>query len=114
MLRRWPIAAPALAAAGTLAIALTSRIGSDYYYDAGPGIQALGRGDLHAWAAAQPQMGQLSILLRAPVEALGLSELWTYRLGALVLLLAPLLLALVLWRGTRPPRGGAVALVLVL
>lgn len=47
-------------------------------------------------------MGQLSIVLRTPVQMLGLGELWSYRLGSLVLLLGPVLLAVVLWSGRRP------------
>ena len=95
-------------------VALTSRLGLDYYMDAAPGIQALAAWDLHGWLATQPQMGQLSILLRAPVQALGLSELWTYRLGALVLLAGPVALTVVLWNGRRPRNLSALVLVAVI
>ena len=108
----WAVLVPALLASAI--VALTSRLGLDYYMDAAPGIQALGAGDLHGWLATQPQMGQLSILLRAPVEALGLSELWTYRLGALVLLSGPVALTLVLWTSRRPRGMSALMLVAVI
>ena len=101
MPRRPALAAFPPALLASLLVALTSRIGLDYYADAGPGIQALAAGDLHRWAATQPQMGQLSIVLRTPVQLLGLGELWSYRLGSLVLLLGPVVLALVLWSGRR-------------
>jgi len=108
----WGVVFPAVLASAL--VALTSQLGLDYYMDAAPGIQALGAGDLHGWLAMQPQMGQLSILLRAPVEALGLSELWSYRLGALVLLSGPIALTAVLWN-SRPPRGlSALMLVAVI
>ncbi|MGZ4268642.1 MAG: glycosyltransferase 87 family protein [Solirubrobacteraceae bacterium] len=110
--RRAALAVP-LALLGTLALALTTGIGLDYYADAAPGIKALAAGDLHRWAAEQPQMGQLSILLRAPVAALGLGELWSYRLGALVLLVAPLMLANALRPSTRAARVDPVLIALV-
>ena len=103
---------PALLASAV--VALTSQLGLDYYMDAAPGIQALAAWDLHGWLATQPQMGQLSILLRAPVQALGLSELWTYRLGALVLLAGPVALTVVLWNGRRPRNLSALVLVAVI
>ncbi len=108
----WAVLVPALVA--SVLVALSSNIGLDYYMDAGPGIQALAAGDLHRWAAEQPQMGQLSIVLRAPVALLGLGELWTYRLGALALLTGPLALAALLWRGPRPQRMSPIVLAAVL
>ena len=102
MPRRSALAVLPPAVLASLLVALTSKVGLDYNADAGPGIRALAAGDLHRWAAEQPQMGQLSIVVRTPVQMLGLSELWSYRLGALVLLLGPVLLAMALWSGRRP------------
>lgn len=114
MFRRTALAVLPAVLLASLVVALTSQLGLDYYMDAGRGIQALGGGHLHQWAARQPQMGQLSILLRAPVEALGLSELWTYRLGALVLLAGPMALTVALWHGPRPREMHLLVLVAVL
>lgn len=71
-----------------LLLAGTSTLGTDYRVDAGPAVSALARGDLHGFVTAQPQMGPLSLVLRAPAAAAAPSELWAYRGGALLCLLA--------------------------
>lgn len=74
-------------------------VGTDYAADAGPAVSALARGDLVAAAGAQAQMGPLSLLLRAPGEALlGGSALTQYRIGVLICLVAGLVLAIALAR----------------
>ena len=80
----------AIVPAGLAAVflAATSRLGTDYPWDAGPAISSLARGDVHDFVADQAQMGPLSILVRAPLVALtGPSSIWAYRLGALACLL---------------------------
>ena len=56
---------------GSVWVALTAGGPGDYPHDAGPAITALLHGNLHAFAAARPAMGELSLLLRAPFAALG-------------------------------------------
>jgi Glycosyltransferase family 87 len=55
--------------AGVL-IAWPGEVGLDYENDAGQAIAALARGDLGTFAATQPLMGSVSLLLRAPFVAL--------------------------------------------
>jgi len=101
---RRAIVPAALAAALT---AFTTGAGTDYQFDAEPAINALARGDLHGFAAAQAQMGPLSLLLRAPTAALvGPGSVWAYRLGALVCLLAAIGLGALISR--RAGAGAAV------
>jgi hypothetical protein len=72
-------------------VALTTPLGTDYVFDAGPTLSDLARGDLAGAAATEPQMGPLSVLLRWPAaaftEAVGGGVLAEYRAGALVCLL---------------------------
>lgn len=60
-----------------------SRIGENV---AGPSVEALARGDLHAFFAEQPIMGAVSLVLRAPfvalADAVGGGLLMQYRLGS--------------------------------
>jgi Glycosyltransferase family 87 len=80
----------AIVPAGLAAVVMAAitRLGTDYPFDAGPAVSALARGDIHGFVSAQPQMGPLSILLRAPLAAVaGADSVWAYRLGALVCLL---------------------------
>lgn len=114
MSRRAAVAVLLPALLASAVVALTSRVGLDYYMDAAPGIQALAGWNLHGWLEAQPQMGHLSIVLRAPVQALALGELWTYRLGSLVLLAGPIALTVVLWNARRPRGLSPLVLVAVL
>jgi hypothetical protein len=96
-----------------LLLAATSRLGTDYPFDAGPAISALARGDLHLFAADQAQMGPLSLLLRAPVAALaGPGSIWAYRLGALACLLGLVALGVAIAR--RTPAGYALVAALLL
>lgn len=113
-LRRLKFAAISPAIVASLLVAVTSGIGLDYYADAAPGIQALASHDIGRWAAEQPQMGQLSILVRAPVAMLGLSELWTYRLGAFVLLFAPVALFGYLLQSRPLTRASSAAVLAVI
>jgi hypothetical protein len=97
--------AAALVACGLLAYAvLSSPASGDYLVsapvgadNAAPAITALSHGDLAGFLAAQPLMGLLSLLIRAPLaaltSALGGSELAVYRAGALVCLLPAGMLA---------------------
>jgi hypothetical protein len=97
-----------------LLLAATSRLGTDYPFDAGPAISALARGDLHLFAADQAQMGPLSLLLRAPVAALaGPGSIWAYRLGALACLLGLVALGVAIARRTPAGYAPVAALLLV-
>jgi hypothetical protein len=99
-------ASKSLLAAGSLLIcsavaadvALSAASSGDYVIhglvdgdNAGPAINALVHGNLAGFAAHQPVMGPVSLLLRAPFAALagslGGGNLLTYRLGALACLL---------------------------
>src|SRR3954453_18127813 len=82
-----------------LVLAAGSGLGLDYQADAGPAISALARGDVHAFVSATPQMGPLSLVARAPLAAAAPTELWAYRAGALLCLLALVALLLGLVRG---------------
>jgi hypothetical protein len=93
------------AVALALLVALTSSLGTDYGWGAGPAIDALVHGDLDRFAGTQPTMGPLSLLLRAPLAALSSAQLTDYRLGALPCLLAAAVLAIVLAEAAR--RRGA-------
>jgi hypothetical protein len=95
-------------------VAFTAAIGSDYLGDAGPAVLSLSHWDLAAYAADQPQMGPLSIMLRAPVVALtGGNTLLGYQLGALVCLLGAAGLASGLAARSRT-RVSGIALIAVL
>jgi hypothetical protein len=72
-------------------IALRAPVSIDYSKDAGPGIHALLHG---GWTelSAQPLMGPVSLVVRAPlvalVQALGGDDLMAYRVGAIPCLFA--------------------------
>ena len=110
---RWlPTVSMGLMAA--VAVALTAPFGFDYGADAQPAVDALSRWDLAAYVADQPQMGPLSIILRAPLVALsGGDTLLGYRLGALACLLAAAALAAALGSHSRA-RVSGIVLVAVL
>lgn len=83
-------------------MARSTAIGRDYLVsrcqisvcdDAAPQINALIAGDLGAFFTQQAPMGPVSLLLRAPLAALGQSELARYRLGTFICLLALAMLA---------------------
>lgn len=61
---------PAIAFIAGIALMLRSAFpmeaGIDYFIDASPAIDALGRGDLHAFFVQHPLMGNVSLLLRTP------------------------------------------------
>jgi hypothetical protein len=101
-------------ALAALLLAATSRLGTDYPFDAGPAISALARGDLHGFASDQAQMGPLSLLLRAPLAALaGVDSIWAYRLGALACLLALVALGVTVARRAPASFAPIAALLLV-
>ncbi|MEA2355690.1 MAG: hypothetical protein QOD61_1819 [Solirubrobacteraceae bacterium] len=91
----------------------------DYPGDAGPALDALLRGDLHAFSAAQPAMGAFSLLLRLPFAGLAHlggppTQLEVYRWGvfpcvAAIGLLGVWLAEIARSRGTGLP--GQVAIV---
>jgi 4-amino-4-deoxy-L-arabinose transferase-like glycosyltransferase len=85
--------------------ALRSGMGVDYPKDAQPAIDALARGDLNAFFAHVPAMGPLSLLVRAPIAALGGADLTVYRLGALVCVLAAALAAAAIARAAVARTG---------
>jgi hypothetical protein len=75
----------------------TSTLG-DYPGDAGPAVDALVNGHFSAFLNLHPDMGPVSILLRAPFAALGGDELSVYHWGSLPCLIAAGLLGLYLAR----------------
>ena len=108
--------------AGLLALALSIRAGVamepglDYFSDAGPAIDALARGDLEEMFAAQPLMGTVSLIVRAPLVAAVFtsSETSVYLIGVLPCLIASVAIGLVLSRsladrGASPAAQGVVA-----
>jgi hypothetical protein len=95
-------------------MAATTRLGSDYPFDAGPAVSALARGDIHGFVSAKIQMGPLSILLRAPLAALaGVDSIWAYRLGAFACLLALVALGAFISRRAAAGTAAIVATLLV-
>jgi hypothetical protein len=102
------------AGAGALFLAATTRVGTDYPFDARPAISALARGDIHGFAADQAQMGPLSLLVRAPAVALaGANSVWGYRLGALVCLLAVVALGAFIAQRAGTSYGVIAAILLI-
>lgn len=103
---------PAAMAAALLSA--TTRLGTDYPWDAGSAISALAHGDLHHFAAEKAQMGPLSLVLRAPFAALvGPSSIWTYRLGALACMLVVVVLGALI-AGRAGTTYGAIAAALLI
>ena len=103
--------AVALAVAVSAAVAIASGVGLDYLApgcvlqrcdDPGYSIEALGRLDFSTFFLQQPPMGSFSLLVRAPFARigglLGSGDLWAYRFGAFVCVLAAALLAVYLAR----------------
>jgi hypothetical protein len=100
--------------------ALTNAEVGDYPVDARPAIEDLLHGRWHAFGAAHPAMGVLSLLVRAPFAAIAYlghpSELNIYRWGAVPCVLSVAVLALWLARIARRRGTGVVgqwAIVLV-
>jgi len=103
---------PAALAAAFLAA--TTRLGTDYPWDAGPAIASLAHGDVHGFVADQAQMGPLSLLLRAPFAALaGPSSIWAYRLGAFACMLVVIGLVVLLARRAGSVNATIAAALLV-
>ena len=103
---------PAALAAAFLAA--TSKIGTDYPFDAGPAITSLAHGRIHDFVGDQAQMGPLSLLVRAPLAALaGPSSIWAYRLGAFACLLAVVVLGTVLTRRAGSAHAAIAAALLI-
>ena len=126
MARRLPLAVQLLGIA--LAAAFVSAgppLGVDYAGPswigtnaAGPSIEALAHGRLHAFFAEQPMMGAFSLVLRAPflafADLLGGKLLMEYRLGAFPCVLALGGLGLVLARRVADGRPWYERLLVVL
>jgi hypothetical protein len=111
-----------LAAAGVLiacVLVLRSVVGIadglDYFTDAAAPIDALARGDLHAFAANPALMGEFSLVLRAPFAWLVYDQSLTvvYLAGALPCVAALVALALVLRRRMLALGRPAAAVLLV-
>jgi hypothetical protein len=102
------------AALAAIFVTATSKLGTDYPFDAGPAVSSLARGDVHDFVRDQAQMGPFSIMLRAPLAALvGPGSIWAYRLGALACLLVVVGLGALLARraGTRAAAVAATLLI---
>ena len=99
------------ASAAAVYRALSAGALGDYPNDAGPAISALLHGHLHAFASAQPAMGQLSLLLRLPFAAIAYlgspTQLEVYRWGAVPCVLSVALLGCWLARIARARGSGA-------
>ncbi len=82
----------------------------DYPRDAAPAVDALAAGHLGAFLGAHPDMGSVSVLLRAPFVAIGGGgDLLSYRFGAIPCLLAAGVLGLYLARLASERGTGWVA-----
>jgi hypothetical protein len=102
------------AALAAVFVSATTRLGTDYPWDAGPAISSLARGDVHDFVADQAQMGPLSLLVRAPVAALvGPSSIWAYRLGTLACLLVVLALGGLIARRAGTTAAAVAATLLI-
>ena len=100
----------ALAAALSAWIAFATATVGDYPADAGPAVHALARGDVAAFLSHQPDMGPVSVVLRAPFAALaGGGRLDVYRWGSLPCVLAAALLGLYLAGLARRSGAGPIA-----
>ena len=122
--RAWT-GAVVLAVAVSAAVACASALGIDYLAlgcdlqrcdDPGLSIEALGRLDFSTFFLQQPPMGSFSLLVRAPFARLGISlggDLWAYRLGAFVCVLAAGLLAVWIARAMARRGRSWMAYVLV-
>ena len=117
MSRRGWLAALAVAACVCAFLAYGSRLGIDYLSppchgyvcdDAGPSLDALASGHVHAFFAQQPPMGGFSLLVRAPfvaaAKAAGGHDLTVYRAGVFACLLGLALLAV--WLVSALARAG--------
>lgn len=95
------------------AVALSTPMGTDYALDLQSIISSLVSGDLGTYFGHQPQMGQLSVLLRWPAAEVAGGPLAEYRAGAFVCLLAPVVLAALLARGQSTTRALMIVVALV-
>src|SRR3979409_994922 len=121
---RWLFAAVLVGACAVLAF--NAPLGLDYpsarcthTCDFGaPSIDALIHGHIAHFFAAQPLMGSVSLLLRAPfagaAHALGGGQLWEYRAGALPCLLAMAALGAWVCHAVGGPARPLIARVAVL
>ena len=98
----------AIAAALGLVTAFRGGVGLDYPEDAGPAIDALAGGDVGGFLEKQPAMGLVSLILRAPLAALGGGDVTDYRLGALACILAAAAVAVVVARRAPSWLAGAI------
>ena len=95
-------------------IAFSSGVTGDYSSDAAPAVRAMSDGNVAAFLSAHPDMGPVSILLRAPFAALGGSgELAVYHWGSLPCVLAAGLLGLYLARLSARRGAGILARVVL-
>jgi hypothetical protein len=91
---------------------------ADYRPDAGPSVAALATGHIDRFLSLRPAMGPVSVVVRAPAAAvagaLGAGETVTYRVGAIVCLLAVALLGAWLLSAMSARGVGALARAAVL
>jgi hypothetical protein len=89
----------------------------DYSGDGGPALAALLKGNLHAFGQARPEMGDLSLLVRAPFAALAYlghpTELSIYRWGVLPCVVSVAILGLWLARTARSRGVGPIGQLLI-
>jgi hypothetical protein len=103
-----------LVVAASVWISFTAGGLGDYPVDAGPALHALSHGHVSAFLSLHPDMGPLSILLRAPFAGLGGDDPFAvYRWGALPCVLAAGLLGLYL-AGIARRRGAGLPCQVVL
>jgi hypothetical protein len=89
----------------------------DYSGDGGPALAALLKGNLHAFGQTRPEMGDLSLLVRAPFAALAYlghpTELSIYRWGVLPCVMSVAILGLWLARIARSRGVGPIGQLLI-
>jgi hypothetical protein len=91
----------------------TSGLG-DYPMDAGPAVDALAHGDVGGFLGTHPDMGPVSILLRAPLAAIaGAGEFAAYQWGSLACLLAAGVLGVYLASLARARGAGEVTQLVI-
>lgn len=115
--RAWRSLLLLAASAPAVDLALSAGALGDYPHDAGPAMSALLHGHLHAFASAQPAMGQLSLLLRLPFAAIAYlgspTQLEVYRWGAVPCMLSLALLGCWLAGIARSRGSGALGQVAI-
>jgi glycosyl transferase family 87 len=103
-----------LIAAASAWIAFSNAALGDYPIDAGPAVDALAGGHISAFLGSDPDMGPVSIILRAPFAALGGGDLLSaYQWGSLICVFTAGLLGLYLARLAGRRGSGAPAQALL-